>query len=71
MENRPLSLKEYNQLQIVEMEKHKWIESEKAGRDLGPAAYRDWVSKWAAKFREEHEVVEEHVESNSIQQLEP
>jgi hypothetical protein len=51
-----LTLKEYNQLQIEEMEKHKWIESEKAGHDLGDAAHMDWVIKYAAKFREEHPV---------------
>jgi len=59
MDEHPLTLKEYNQLQIEEMEKHKWIESEKAGHDLGPAAHRDWVEKWAAKFREEHPIVVE------------
>ncbi len=49
-----MDLKEFNQLQIDEMEKHKWIESEKAGYDLGEAARIDWVKKYAAKFREEH-----------------
>jgi hypothetical protein len=28
-----------------EAEKHKWIESEKAGRDLGEAAIHDWSRK--------------------------
>ncbi|MBE7465278.1 MAG: hypothetical protein HS116_17505 [Planctomycetes bacterium] len=27
---------------LAEAERHKWIESEKAGRDLGEAAIRDW-----------------------------
>lgn len=47
------SLKEYNDAQTDEMQKHRWIESEKAGHDLGEAAYREWVMKYAAKFREE------------------
>lgn len=49
-----MDLKKHNQMQIEEMEKHKWIESEKAGYDLGEAARIDWVKKYAAKFREEH-----------------
>lgn len=53
---QPLTLKEYNRLQIEEMEKHKWIESEKAGHDLGQAAHREWVEKYAAQFRKEHPV---------------
>lgn len=51
-----MDLKEYNQLQIDEMEKHKWIESEKAGRDLGEAARREWIAKYAAEFRETHPI---------------
>ena len=49
-----MDLKEYNMRQIDEIEKHKWIESEKAGHDLGEAARIDWVKKYAAKFREEN-----------------
>ena len=30
-----MDLRERNLLQIEEIEKHKWIESEKAGHDLG------------------------------------
>ena len=37
------------------MEVHKWIESEKAGHDLGDFAKQDWVKKYAAQFREEWE----------------
>lgn len=39
--------------EIREMEIHKWIESEKAKRDLGEEALQDWVLKYAAKYREE------------------
>lgn len=40
--------------QRVEMEKHKWIESEKAGHDLGNTAVMDWIKKYAKRFREEY-----------------
>ena len=39
-------------MQIGEILKHKWIMSEKEGRDLGEEAVRDWVHKYAAAFRE-------------------
>lgn len=39
--------------EIREMEVHKWIESEKAKRDLGEEALQDWVIKYAAKYRQE------------------
>ncbi|EPR44210.1 hypothetical protein [Desulfococcus multivorans] len=38
-------------LQVDEILKHKWIESEKAMRDLGNEAVFDWVRKYAADFR--------------------
>ena len=37
--------------QLGEMLRHKWIESEKAGRDLGNEALIDWVNKYAAHWR--------------------
>ena len=43
---------QYLQDQCDEIQKHKWIESEKAGQDLGPQAARDWVAKHAADFRD-------------------
>jgi hypothetical protein len=37
----------------VEALRHKWIESEKAGRDLGDAAIRHWIKRhWNAFLRE-------------------
>jgi hypothetical protein len=51
-----MDLRERNLLQIEEIEKHKWIESEKAGHDLGEAARIDWIVKYAAKWSEEHPV---------------
>jgi len=37
--------------QAKEIMKHKWIESEKAGTDLGDSAAIDWVRKHAAEWR--------------------
>lgn len=36
----------------VEIEKHKWIESEKAGYDLGNKAVKEWIDTYAAVYRE-------------------
>jgi len=41
--------------QVEEMKKHKWIESEKAARDMGEEALFDWINKWAKEFREQWE----------------
>ena len=47
---RRLSVQEIGRL---EAERHKWIESEKAGRDLGDQAIRLWVSEhWHTFLRE-------------------
>jgi hypothetical protein len=43
-----------NRLQLIEIDRHKWIESEKAGKDLGAVAILDWVKRFAAQFRREH-----------------
>jgi hypothetical protein len=43
--------REYTRLQLDEMLRHKWIMSEKAGRDLGQSALLDWIEKHAAAFR--------------------
>lgn len=37
--------------QIEEIKRHKWIESQKAGCDVGQAAVADWISTHAAGFR--------------------
>jgi hypothetical protein len=36
--------------QMDEIEKYKWIESEKAGHDLGNGCCIEWISKYAKKF---------------------
>jgi len=47
-----LSWEEILRIQITEILKHKWIMSEKEGRDLGEEAVKDWVDKYAPAFRE-------------------
>ncbi len=49
-EFRKMDLKEYLEIQSREIERHKWIESEKAGKDLGMDAVIDWILKYAAAF---------------------
>lgn len=44
--------KDFLDAQIEEMQKHAWIESEKVGHDIGESARRDWVKRFAKKFRE-------------------
>ena len=41
--------------QIEEIMKHKWIESEKAGYDIGKKAVGDWIEKHAGTWRREWE----------------
>ena len=41
-------------LEREEMLRHKWIESEKAGYDLGERALIDWVEKHSKKFYQAH-----------------
>ena len=48
-----IPLKEYNQMQMQEMDRHKWIESEKAGCDLGDLCLIDWVKKHAHQYRKQ------------------
>lgn len=48
---RRFDLRSFNEMQLREMERHKWIESEKAGRDLGEDAVFDWVRRYAVSFR--------------------
>ena len=41
--------------QRAEIERHKWIESEKAGHDLGRDAVLDWIKNNAAAWRQWYE----------------
>ena len=43
--------KKYLETQKKDMEKYKWLESEKAGRNLGEVAILDWIKKYAKPYR--------------------
>ena len=45
--------------QCEEILKHKWIESEKAGRDLGQKAIVDWIDRYGAIWRHWRETAED------------
>lgn len=45
--------REFLEAEKHEIEKHKWIEGEKLGRDPGNDAIIDWIRKYAKRFREE------------------
>ena len=47
-------IKRENEEQIQEMLRYKWLESEKAGHDLGNEAILDWIKKYAKDWRERH-----------------
>ncbi|PIN93388.1 hypothetical protein COU54_03245 [Candidatus Pacearchaeota archaeon CG10_big_fil_rev_8_21_14_0_10_31_24] len=50
---RKSSLYRYFQAERDEVMRHKWIESEKAGRDVGfEYALTDWIVKHRTKWRE-------------------
>lgn len=53
MESKPISLyRKFIEMQN-EINKHKWIESEKKGIDIGfEEALLDWVSKHRSKWRD-------------------
>lgn len=46
-------LRERNEAQIKEIQKYKWIESEKEGHDIGELrASLEWISKYSKNFHE-------------------
>ena len=56
--------------QREEILKHKWIESEKAQRDLGAEAVFDWINRYAAAWRiayerEQEKRLREHDQSKT------
>lgn len=51
---------------IEEARRHKWIESEKQGRDLGHEAIRDWYCKYWLNYCRSKRI--EHVIGNQIWQ---
>ena len=60
-------LKQYMADQIKEIELYKWLESEKANRDLGEEAVKDWIEKHAAEFRERWEKANGKLEEDECQ----
>jgi hypothetical protein len=48
--NVDYALDAYLTLQREEMERHKWLESEKSKSDLGGHALTDWVKKYSEAF---------------------
>ena len=56
---RQLKFRSDNFTQIQEIERYKWIESEKAGHDIGSVrAALDWTEKYAHLWRNEREALE-------------
>lgn len=54
-------VKEDNEAQKREIERHKWIESQKAGHDIGEReAIQDWVNKYAPVWRKERESLQKN-----------
>ncbi len=51
-----MDLQHYLEIQRAEIERHKWIESEKAGKDLGNDAVIEWILKYADIFSDNYEV---------------
>ncbi|MDA8405699.1 MAG: hypothetical protein M0T73_02420 [Deltaproteobacteria bacterium] len=49
-----IDLNEYLKIQAQEIDRHKWIESEKAGKDLGMDAVIDWIMKYADRFSDQY-----------------
>lgn len=42
-----------DELALLEIRKHKWIESEKLGREIGFAtAAHDWINKYGAAWKQ-------------------
>jgi hypothetical protein len=44
---------EFMKAQEEAIQKYKWIESQKAGRDLGLSCVLYWIDNFAKKFRED------------------
>lgn len=48
--NVKLALEAYLMLQREEMQRHRWLESEKSKNDVGSCAFADWVNKFSDDF---------------------
>jgi hypothetical protein len=49
------NFRDYMCAQVHEIEIFKWIESEKAGQDLGQEAVKNWIKFYSKSFRESWE----------------
>lgn len=69
-----MDMKTFCYRQVEEAKKYKWIQSQKAGKELGNEAITEWVSKFAAKFRKEYNdiyaAMVQHVTAETIKELE-
>lgn len=63
---RQMRQQRYLASQSEEILRHKWIESEKAQRDLGRDAVMDWISKYAAAWREAFERQDDDKDYHSV-----
>lgn len=50
-EEKKFNLKDYNKLQIEEIERYRVRESEKAGKELGEECVLKWIKDHSADFR--------------------
>jgi len=53
-EEKKINLKDYNQLQIEEIEKYRTEESQKAGKPLGDECVLKWIKDHSAQFRQRY-----------------
>ena len=67
MGGRITNFEEFLSAEIAEIQRHRWIESEKAGCDLGQRAAIDWVQKYSAAFRESWKERQRAVSSGTMQ----
>lgn len=51
------TFKEFIEDEVKEINKHKWIESEKQNKDLTGVAEAEWICLYAVIFREEWEKI--------------
>jgi hypothetical protein len=58
---RNSSLYKEFQAELEEILRHKWLESEKAGRDIGfEQALTDWIMKHRSKWRKSRQAATAH-----------
>jgi hypothetical protein len=48
--NQRYAMEAYLAIQREEIERHKWIESEKRHQDMGKEALADWICRFSDKF---------------------